>query len=79
MGIVKKLTRIGNSYGVILPRDILRVVGIDPRKGYRLSIEKERLSIEPAGKAKNRDEEVAEAMLRFMKKYRSDLKKLAST
>ena len=77
MGVVKKLTRIGNSYGVILPKGVLEVVGINPKKGCRVTIEGERLSIEAVGRRHNPDEEVAQSMLRFMKRYRTDLVKLA--
>ena len=79
MGTVKKLTKIGNSYGVILPQEVLRIVGIDPKKGCHISIEKERVTIEPAQKTKSLDDNVAESMIRFMKRYRSDLQKLSST
>lgn len=77
MGAVRKLTKIGNSYGLILPRGVLEVVGIDPKKGCRVTIKGGRLSIEAAGRRQTPDEEVAHSMLRFMRKYRNDLARLA--
>ncbi len=73
----KKLTKIGNSYGVILSKEILDTVGIEPSRGCVISLEKYRLTIEPVRRKKNFDEEVSASMIRFMKKYRSDLEKLA--
>lgn len=78
MGVLKKLTKIGNSYGVILPKGVLTVVGINPKRGCRVSVEKNKITIEPETKSQTLDDEVAGSMVRFMKKYRSDLTKLAS-
>ncbi|MBI2083069.1 MAG: AbrB/MazE/SpoVT family DNA-binding domain-containing protein [Deltaproteobacteria bacterium] len=75
----RKLTKIGNSYGLILPKEVLRLSGIDPKAGCRVAVEKERIIIEPAKHEKNTDNEVARAMVRFIKKYRADLAKLASS
>lgn len=79
MTIVKKLTKIGNSYGVILPKRILQLVGVKPEEGCRITVEESRVTIEPAKTSKGLDERVAQAMLRFMKKYRSDLSRLGTS
>lgn len=76
MQAVKKLSRIGNSYGLIIPRAMLKVARINPRQGCRVAAAKGRLTIVPLREEGGLDEDVASAMLRFMKKYRSDLAKL---
>lgn len=79
MTTVKKLTKIGNSYGIILPKQTLHLLGINPEKGCRISILKHRLTVEPVRSQKGLDEEVTQSMIRFMKRYRADLAKLGSS
>lgn len=79
MGFVKKLTKIGNSYGVILPKEILKEVGIDPTKNCKISVQAGHITLAPDESEQNVDEKVVRSMLGFMSRYRSDLKKLASS
>ncbi len=78
MALVKKLTKIGNSYGVILPAEILKIAGIEPEDECELEVEKDGVLLRPYRKGRSHDQKVMKAMARFMKKYRDDLKKLAS-
>lgn len=76
MQAVKKLSRIGNSYGLIIPKEMLKTARINPRQGCRVSAAKGRLTVVPLREEAGLDDEVASAMLRFMRKYRFDLAKL---
>lgn len=78
MALVKKLTKIGNSWGVILPADVLQIVGIEPAGECEVEVDAEGVLLRPHRKAGSADARVSAAMARFLKKYRSDLKKLAS-
>lgn len=78
MALVKKMTKIGNSWGVILPADILQVVGIEPAGECEIEVDAESVVLRPHRKTGSADARVTAAMARFIKKYRSDLKKLAS-
>ena len=78
MALIKKLTRIGNSYGVILPTEILKVAGMEPEGEYEIQVKEGEVSIHPHRKEDDLDKRVMESMTKFMKKYRADLKKLAS-
>lgn len=78
MALIKKLTKIGNSYGVILPSDVLKMAGIEPLGECEIEVDKEGVLLRPHFKGSKKDERVMKAMARFMSKYRSDLKKLAT-
>ena len=77
MPLVKKLTKIGNSWGVILPADVLKVAQMDPTTECEIRVEKEGILLKPHFKKDREDQRVMKAMARFIKKYRNDLKKLA--
>lgn len=74
MGLVKKITKIGNSYGLILPSDVMELVGIKPESEVEISVEKEGLFIHPTLKE---DRLVIENFATFVKRYGDTLKKLA--
>ncbi|MBI2335721.1 MAG: AbrB/MazE/SpoVT family DNA-binding domain-containing protein [Deltaproteobacteria bacterium] len=74
MPLVKKLTKIGNSYGVILPADILDLLGIKPEDELEMTVEKEGLLIHPSRKENNL---VMQAFTKFVDQYDETLKKLA--
>ena len=78
MALIKKLTKIGNSYGVILPSEVLKLAGMEFDSELDVTVEKEGVLIRPRKFQDKRDKRVMEAMARFIKKYRHDLKKLAS-
>ena len=78
MALVKKLTKIGNSWGVILPTEVLKIVGIEPEGECEIEVDREGVVLRPHLKTAEKDAKVASATARFIKKYRADLKKLAS-
>ena len=78
MALVKKLTKIGNSYGLILPAQVLKLVGMEPEEECEIHVENNIILLKPHHKSLIKNEKVKKAMARFMKKYQYDLKKLAS-
>ena len=51
--VIKKLASIGNSYGVILDRFLLRRVGIDSQSLIELKIDGENIVLSAAPKSAN--------------------------
>ena len=78
MTLKKNFTHIGNSWGAIIPAEVFKLSGIDPRKGFEMKVEKGKIILFPQERVVSLDQKVTQAMTRFIKKYRSDLKKLAS-
>jgi len=78
MALIKKLTKIGNSYGVILPLDLLNVAGLKPEGDCEIQVDKEGVHLKPVPPHQAKDQDVIKAMARFVRKYQKDLKKLAS-
>ncbi len=74
MSLVKKVTKIGNSYGVILPSDIMELLGIKPEDELEMSVEKGGILIHPSRKENNL---VMQAFTKFIDQYDETLKKLA--
>jgi putative addiction module antidote len=74
MPLTKKLTKIGNSYGVILPSDLMNLLGISPEGEIEISIEKGGLLIHPSHKENSL---VMQAFTKFVDHYDETLKKLA--
>ncbi len=77
MTLVKKITKIGNSYGIILPHHVLKLVGLKPGGECLVDADKDKVSIRPSSKLNKTDQRVMEAMTKFIKKYRKDLQRLA--
>jgi antitoxin component of MazEF toxin-antitoxin module len=74
MTLVKKLTKIGNSLGVILPTDILKVVGISDKSEVEISIKDDEIVLRPTNL---KDHKVMKIFLGVLKDYDETLKKLA--
>jgi len=77
MALVKKLTKIGNSWGVILSADLLKVAGLQPGGEYELSVIGDTILIQSPEKKNADDAKVIENFLMVLKKYDKSLKKLA--
>lgn len=77
MALVKKLSKIGNSYGVILPNEILKATGFSPSDELEIEAQDNCIILRPRFKNTQGDKKVMQAMARFIKKYRRDLEKLA--
>ncbi len=52
--MIKKLTAIGNSYGLVIDKSILELLRITPETELELSTDGTRLIIEPVGKGRDR-------------------------
>ena len=74
MGLVKNIIKIGNSYGLILPSDVMELVGIKPESEVEIKVEKDGLFIHPTLRE---DRMVMENFVKFAGKYDDTLKKLA--
>lgn len=74
MALVKKLTRIGNSLGVILPTEILRMAGIDDDSEVEISAGENQIVLKITDL---KDHKVMKTFLGVLKDYNQTLKKLA--
>jgi putative addiction module antidote len=74
MSLVKKITKIGNSYGLILPSEIMALVDINPDDEVEISVAQGGLLIHPT---KQEDQEVIKAFNDFINRYDETLSKLA--
>lgn len=74
MGAIKKITKIGNSYGVILSNDIMSLANINPESDIEIEIENGRLIIHPILKE---DQKVKAAFAKFVSNYSDVLHKLS--
>ncbi|MBL7686275.1 MAG: hypothetical protein JNK65_09630 [Deltaproteobacteria bacterium] len=77
MVLVKKFTKIGNSWGVILPSEAFQALDLSPESECEIEIKKNVVQLRPHKKVSSKDEKVMKAMARFLKKYRDDLQRLA--
>ncbi len=77
MALVKKLTKIGNSYGVILSTDILKLAGMAPDGEFEIDADEKGIVLRPHFSKTPTDKKVSQAVERFIKKYRKDLQNLA--
>lgn len=74
MALVKKLTKIGNSTGVILPSDILKIAGLADDAEVKISAKENRIILEPANL---KDQKVMKTFLGVLEDFDDTLKKLA--
>jgi antitoxin component of MazEF toxin-antitoxin module len=73
--MIKKLTQIGNSLGLILDRPILELLHIDRNTELEVQTDGQALVIRPS--SKDRRTRVKEASERVMKTHHRTLKRLA--
>lgn len=74
MGAIKKLTKIGNSFGIILSSDIMSLANIQPESEVEIEIENGKLIIHPV---LQEDQKVKAAFAKFVSNYSDVLQKLA--
>lgn len=74
MGVVKKLTKIGNSYGVILPREYLEEIGIDEKAEVEVEVKGGEVTLRPA---RLEDYKIMKTFLSVVRDYEPVLKRLA--
>ena len=72
----KKLSAIGNSFGIVIERPILDLLDIDRETELEMRTDGERLIIEPVRKTP-RKERVSKAIDEVLSKHASTMKKLA--
>ncbi len=58
----RRLTKVGNSYGLILPRDVLDLLGVDPSSGVEVELAGNTLLVT----APDRSREDLEAALAYL-------------
>ncbi len=79
MTLSRKALRIGTSVGTTLPKEFLQACGIRPGSALSLTYDARRKGIIitcPKTVKKDTRNEIANAALRFIKKYKADLKSL---
>lgn len=74
MALEKKITKIGNSYGLIIPSDIMDLVGITPDSEVEITIDHGALLIHPTHKE---DKLITQAFTKFVEQFGETLQKLA--
>ena len=77
MTLTKKICKIGNSYGVILPNEFMKIAGIKPGSECEIETQGDSIVLRAHFKENEKDQAVAKATSRFIRKYRQDLQKLA--
>lgn len=68
------IRKIGNSEGIIIPKEVLDGLGVKAGDAMQLRAENGRLTMEPVAEDISED---LEAARHFMEKYKNALKKLA--
>lgn len=74
MALVKKLTKIGNSYGIVIPSEVLSMVDLKPNSKINITVEKGVILIHPVLKE---DQMINEAFSKFVVNYTDTLQRLA--
>ena len=73
MALVKKLIRIGNSLGVILPSEILKIAGLDGDSEIEIAAEEGRVLLRTT---RLKDHKIMKTFMSVVKDYDETLKKL---
>jgi len=74
MALIKKITKIGNSYGIIINNELLANMGLGPDSEVRITEGNGYLQIEPSQGRENR---IMKAAAKYLDLYNRDFKKLA--
>lgn len=74
MEIIKSISKIGNSLGVILPLEMIEELGISKKSRIRLISENGFITIRPT---EGREVKIMRAAAKYLQKYKKDFKKLA--
>lgn len=75
MSVKKKLSMVGNSFGIVIDKPILELLDIDRDTELEMTTDGRRLIIEPS--SGNRKERVSKSLDKVMKKHDSTFRKLA--
>jgi antitoxin MazE len=74
--VIKKLTKHGNSYALVIDKAIMDLLGIDPETPLEISTDGRRLFVETARDA-NRRKKFTKAVAETNEEYGRMLKRLA--
>ncbi|HBF12572.1 MAG TPA: hypothetical protein DDW49_04155 [Deltaproteobacteria bacterium] len=74
MMVEKNLVKVGNSWGVIIPNEMLQEVGLKQSEKIRVLSRDGKIEIEPIV---DKTEKVIQAASKYLKRYRIDFKKMA--
>ena len=74
MALTKKLTRIGNSMGIVLPADLLDMVGIGENQEVSLSLKGDGILLKPV---RLKDHKIMKTFMSVLEDYNNTFKKLA--
>lgn len=74
MAIVKKLTKIGNSWGVIIPGEVMKAAHLKGNSKVKVDIENDRVVISPIDL---KDERIMRTFMKVIQDYDNTFSKLA--
>lgn len=74
MALLKKLTKIGNSTGVIFPADLMKLAGIDENSEVSLSIRGDGILVKPV---RIKDHKILKTFMGVLEDFDATFKKLA--
>ncbi|MEM9777219.1 MAG: AbrB/MazE/SpoVT family DNA-binding domain-containing protein [Chloroflexota bacterium] len=80
MAMIKKLTKTGSSYSLIIDKSIMQLLSIDPELPVKITTDGTRLIVEPTKDSdddEKRKEKFAKALKRSHKKFGAAYQKLA--
>ncbi len=77
MPFVKKLTKIGNNWGIVLSPKLMKMLNLIPAGKCEIEVNDDEITIRAYPEARRKNEKVIEAMVRFVEKYQRDFEKLA--
>ncbi len=74
MALVKKVIKIGNSAGVILPADLMSLVGIKDNSEVSFSVKGNGIFVQPV---RLKDHKIMKTFMNVLEDYNETFKKLA--
>ena len=77
MAVLRKLTQIGNSKGIILPQTILEMLEWDPEGDVELKVEGKKLVMTPARRRYATNDEAQAVANKVFTKHRRLMEKLS--
>lgn len=74
MALIKKLTKIGNSWGVILPGEIMEAAGLSKDSDVEISVNEHQIILRPTHL---KDHKIMNTFMKVIKEYDETFQKLA--
>jgi putative addiction module antidote len=72
-----KVIKIGNSYGLVLPKDCMATIGLQPGDEVAVTVRGSLLEVQPVEKHPKLRPELEQAFARTIEKFDDDLRRLA--